>query len=401
MKILEVNSMPVGSTGTIMYTIGDYMRIRGHEVCYAVPEFDRKVKSQANTIIIGNKFYGVVAHVLGRITGYNDKFLRRSTCKFLKEVKEYNPDIIHLHNLHNCYLEYELLFQYAKQCNKCIIWTLHDCWAFTGGCVYFDLINCDRWKTGCKGCNLLNRYPKSYRDRTTYQYFRKKNIFEGMENMILVTPSYWLKENVEKSFLKKCTTRVIHNGIKTSGLKRHTKSKDYEKIMLLGVAFKWDERKGLNTFIELAKVIDDKYQIVLVGVEPKMQKNFPANIIAVPKTLNYEELENYYLQADIFINPTLEDNYPTTNLEAIVHGTPVITYNTGGSPESVSDDVGIVVNQNDINSLIEAIEKIVSNKKYYKENCLKKAKEFDMEIMCNKYNSIFEELYNKELERNE
>lgn len=398
MNILELNSMPVGSTGKIMFEIGEYMQSQGHVVKYAFPEFDAKCPKEYKnrTIIIGNKIMLSLAHVLGRLTGYNDYFLNFSTIKFLDKIDKLELDIIHIHNLHNCYVNYDLLFDYLQKRKIKIVWTLHDCWSFTGGCPYFARIECDKWKTECQKCELINRYPKMYIDRTKEQYYRKKKIYSN-NNIVFVTPSCWIKNLAEHSFLNKHEFHVIHNGINLDIFKPDLTKVVKKKIIILGVAFKWDKRKGLDTFIQLSKLLDDHYQIVLVGVCDKDKKKIPNGIVTIARTKNIVELVEYYNMADIFVNPTLEDNYPTTNIEAIACGTPVITYETGGSPEAILEGTGIIVKEKNVTGILDAIDKMTKDLEYYRQNCISKAKEYGMEKMCKKYYEVFQKLIDEEL----
>ena len=185
--------------------------------------------------------------------------------------------------------------------------------------------------------------------------------------MILVTPSKWLKGEVEKSYLKSYQTKVINNGVDINVFK-YTESDIKErygiknKRVILGVASVWDKRKGLDTFIELSKQLDNEYQIVLIGLNKKQIKKLPSNIIGITRTENVEELVKWYSAAEVFFNPTLEDNYPTVNLEAIACGTPVITFNTGGSSECAYADESRIIYSGSVNESIEKIKKEKKNK---------------------------------------
>lgn len=365
MKVLMINSVcGIGSTGRICTDIAQELEKQGHEVKIAygrdayVPEQFRKY-----AVRIGSDFdvrmHGVKAR-LRDASGFGSK---KATIKFISWVKEYNPDVIHLHNIHGYYINVEILFDYLKKCEKRIIWTLHDCWSFTGHCSYFEAVSCEKWQKGCSNCPQKEEYPKSKIDRSYKNWLKKKLLFSNVPNMHLVTPSEWLKRKVESSFLQEYPIRVIHNGIDLEYFKE--RNADYlkkkydlsDKYVILGVASVWDKRKGLDTFIKLSKIIDDNYRIVIIGATQKQQKEFNKKIVSIDKTNDINGLVDWYNAADVFVNPTIEDNYPTTNLEAIACGTPVITFDTGGSPESAII-YGEVVEKLNLMELKKRIEKM-------------------------------------------
>lgn len=254
-------------------------------------------------------------------------------------MKEYDPDVIHLHNLHGYYINIEILFDALKQMEKPVVWTLHDCWAFTGHCAYFEYQGCDRWKRGCEECPQKHNYPASYLlDQSKRNYQQKKTSICQLKELTIVSPSQWLANLVKQSFLRRYSLQVIPNGIDVEIFSpMQTKIKDQYGIngkkVVLGVASEWSSRKGIQDFVKLADVLDENYQIVLIGrVYDKVDKK---NITFISRTSNRRELAEWYSAAEVLFNPTYEDNYPTVNLEAQACGTPVITYNTGGSPEGV------------------------------------------------------------------
>ena len=361
MKVLMINSVcGIRSTGRICTDLAAELEKQGHEVKIAYGRESVPEQFQRFAVRIGTdldvKLHGLKARAFDAM-GFGSK---RATKKFIKWVKEYDPDVIHLHNIHGYYINIEILFDYLKTCGKRIIWTLHDCWAFTGHSAYCDAIDCARWKTGCHDCPQKNVYPKSYTDHSKKNWINKKEIFTGVPNLTIVTPSNWLKGLVKESFLKDYPTLVIHNGVDTSVFKP-TESDFREryglqkKIVVLGVAAVWEKRKGLEDIIALSEQIDDNYAVVLVGISETQKRALPERIITVDVNNNINELVRIYSTADVFVNPTYEDNYPTVNLEAIACGTPVITYNTGGSPECVGKN-GIVVKKGSIQDMAKSIQ---------------------------------------------
>ncbi len=329
----------IRSTGRICTDIAQALEAKGHDVKIAYGRESVPTEYQKYAVRIGTNrdvmTHGVQARVLDR-SGFGSK---RATKDFIKWVKAYDPDVIHLHNLHGYYLNLEVLFDYLKKSGKRVIWTLHDCWPFTGHCVYCRMGQCKKWKTGCHKCIASREYPTAFYDNSKRNWLRKRALFTGVNHLTLITPSNWLANQVKESFLCEYEVCVINNGIDT-GVFRHIKSdikNKYgiaDKKVLLGVAAVWDARKGLEDFIKLSNVICSDYVIVLIGLTEEQISGLPHNILGIRRTDNTAELAEWYSAAEVFINPTYEDNYPTTNLEAIACGTPVITYDTGGSPES-------------------------------------------------------------------
>lgn len=407
MVIAEINTLAVGSTGKIMFDLAETARSHRHIVyTYSARTFRRGIKNtypqRSFHTYYGSEFGNLVHKILGGISGLNGYFSVASTRKLIKQLKKQKIDVIHLHNLHEFCLNLPMLFRYIKENNIPVVWTLHDCWAFTGHCPYFTMVHCEKWKTGCGGCPQRTIYPKSYLDTTHFMWSKKKEWFTGVENMTIVTPSEWLSKLVKDSFLSEYHVRVINNGIDLEIFKptisnfRNQYGIDTERgnhYMILGVAFGWGRRKGLDVFIDLAGRLDqEKYRIVLIGTDNTVDQLLPKNIISIHKTNNQKELAEIYSAADILVNPTREDNYPTVNMEAIACGTPVLTFRTGGSPEMVDDLTGAVVECDDVDSLQNAIERICTYELFSNENCMEKAKCFDKQKKFQEYVALYEAL---------
>ena len=351
----------IRSTGRICTDLADALTAQGHEVKIAygretVPEKSRKyaVRIGSNT---DNKLHGLRSRLFDD-TGFGSK---RATKRFIEWVKSYDPDVVHLHNIHGYYINIELLFRYLAEAEKPVIWTLHDCWSFTGHCAYFDYAECDRWKTGCHNCPQKKEYPSSMlADRSKKNWEEKKKLFTAVKDMVFVTPSEWLAEILGQSYFGKYPVKVINNDIDLSVF-RPTEGDFREKNgltgkkMLLGVASVWDRRKGLKDYIKLSEKLDDNYRIVLVGLSEEQIKQLPENVIGISRTNNTKELAEIYTAADYFLNLTYEDNYPTVNLEAQACGTPVISYRTGGSTESAVR-FGTVVEKGAVGDVLKLIQ---------------------------------------------
>ncbi|MGX4686671.1 glycosyltransferase [Vagococcus sp. JNUCC 83] len=359
MKVLLVNSVcGSGSTGKICVDLYDELKKREHECVIAYGRGD--ANSNYNTYRIGSKLNNYIDGVKSRVfdnQGFNSK---NPTRKFIRYIKEYKPDVIHLHNLHGYYLNIEVLFNFLKNEFKGkVIWTFHDCWPFSPHSAYIDYENGilptreDR--------RNLKRYPKSIlKNNSIRNYKKKKELLSNYNELIIITPSEWLNRMVKKSFFTNSIVMTINNGINTDIFYpkiNDLDQKKLEKLAILGVANIWDERKGLVYFNELCNRLDDSYNIHIIG---KLGKNqiLHKRIIHEERTVNQESLADLYRKVDVFLNPTLEDNYPTTNLEAIACGTPVILFDTGGNREMIFDSLGETTEKKDTKSIIKSINKL-------------------------------------------
>jgi glycosyltransferase involved in cell wall biosynthesis len=289
-----------------------------------------------------------------------------------------------------------MLFYYIKESKVKVVWTLHDCWSFTGHCPYFTIAKCDKWKTGCHHCPQPEIYPKMYLDTSKQMYNLKKSWFTGIEDMTIATPSKWLGDLVKESFLKDYPIKVINNGIDLSVFTpresnfRSRYGLENKKI-LLGVSFDWGYRKGLDVFIELSKRLDpEKYQIVLVGTNKMVDEQLPGNILSIHGTENQIQLAEIYTAADLFVNPTREEVLGLVNIESLACTTPVLTFRTGGSPECIDSTCGSVVEVDDVDALEKEILRICQDNPYSKEACLERAKNFDMYDRFKEYIKLYE-----------
>ena len=399
MKVLQINSVcGIGSIGRIAVDIHHLLKSHGDQSLIA---YGRGVAFNCDSAFkVGNSidvfFHGIKTRLL-------DKHgLGSYLCSLflIHKIKKINPDVIHLHNIHGYYINYPLLFRYLKKSRKPVIWTLHDCWPFTGHCAYFDFIQCHRWKTNCYSCPLSLDYPKALIDKSKSNFFLKKNTFTGVDNLRIVVPSRWLKGLVEQSFLREYQVSVINNGINLeifspdpneSFISRFSFS---NMFIILGVASGFTVRKGYDYFMELSKHLKENEKIIMVGLNEKQIAYLPANIIGIKKTNDIHELADLYRSADVFVNLTLEDNFPTTNIEALACGTPVITFDSGGSAEAIDIETGFVVNKGDMKGLLSAISKIKQNKKsFYVKKCRKRALAFfDSTDRFNEYIDLYRAL---------
>ena len=405
-KIVQIN--PVlrinTSTGRIMQEVGELAMANGwvNYIAYSKGR-DGILPCKSQLIPIGDKLSVAYHGVVTRLFDRHGLASVRATREFIRKIEEIKPDIIHIHNIHGYFLNYPILFDYLSKSNIPVVWTVHDCWLYTGHCYHYSYAGCDKWQTGCGNCPQQKEFPTSWLvDRSHQNFLDKRKAFTSLrpEQLTIVPVSDWIRGEMSKSFLKDCRFQVIHNGINTEVFKpsdpENVKRK-YQlegKHILLGVASIWSEEKGLKDFIKMASLLREDERIVLVGIKPEERKLLPDTIVPISRTENIQQLAELYSAADAFINPTWQDNYPTVNLEAIACGTPVVTYRTGGSIEAVTEKTGFVVNQGDVEGLLKAARNIEqAGKDSYRMPCREYAlKNFRKEDRYADYLKLYDEL---------
>ncbi len=371
-RIVQINSTANwGSTGHIAESIGKMAIADGWESTIAYGRY--RNESDSNLIRIGSDLDITLHGLSSRLFDSHGLGSRNATKKFVAELERLQPDVIHLHNIHGYFLNYPLLFDFLKRWGGPVVWTLHDCWSFTGHCAHFEAIGCERWTEGCHACPQEKEYPSSlFADRSTKNFRDKRESFLGCPNLTLVPVSDWLGRMVKASFLKDYPLTVIKNGIDLSVFKPSntivkplgsnvtpnpddtTPAGDNNgRKQLLGVASAWTPHKGLEEFVKLRRKLPDEYDITLVGLTTKQIEKLPGGIKGIARTESVEELVDLYSRSDLLVNPTFEDTFPTVNLEALACGTPVLTYRTGGSPEAIDELTGRIVDKGDIDALAE------------------------------------------------
>ena len=382
MKLLQINPVlrTSTSTGRIIREIGDAAIASGWEsyIAYSAGR-DGKMECTSRTVPVGDRmsvaFHGLATRMFDR----HGLASVEATRKFIKDIERIDPDVIHIHNIHGYFFNYEILFDWLSRCGKQVIWTVHDCWLFTGHCYHYMNAGCDKWKYGCGQCPQTREFPKSWLiDRSAKNWRDKKNAFCSIpsDKMTIVTVSDWLKGEMQQSFLKDFRYKVIHNGIDTEvfkpsdGIAVRRRYGIGDRKMYMGAASIWSTAKGLDDFMSMASMLTPQEVIVLVGLDKNQMTRMPANIIGIPRTSDVHELAELYSAADAFLNLTYQDNYPTVNLESISCGTPVVTYRTGGSPESVTDQCGMVTDCGDVAQALAAARKIAAtDRSVWRDNC--------------------------------
>lgn len=393
-KLLIINiTCNQGSTGKISEQVGLMMKQRGWDVYLA--HGARRVNPSELETIPFSSVKGEYLHALKSLLFDADGLgSTKATKRLVEKIKEIGPDVIQIHNLHGYYLNFPVLFEYLNSTNIPIVMTLHDCWAFTGHCVHFVIAGCEKWKAGCFDCVLKNKYPKKsiLWDKSKRNYALKKKYLASNANLHIVAVSEWLGALVRLSFLKNNPLHVFHNGIDLDTYKPQVKPND-GIFRILAVSNVWHKDKGLYDIYKLRELLPgEDYAITLVGLSERQIKSLPSGITGITRTSNQQELVELYSNADVLINPTYADTFPTINLEAMACGTPVVTYETGGSPESLTEKTGIVVKQGDVNGMAEAI-KSLEVKPLSPKDCRKHAEErFDKDRCFMSYVSLYEQL---------
>lgn len=398
-KLLQINiTSNWGSTGKIAEAINLAAQRKGWECSTAYGRWANP--SKFPTYKVGNKWDMYVHYFENRIFDREGLSSRRATKALIRHIEKLKPDVISLHNIHDHYLNYELLFRYLNETDIKVVWTFHDCWAFTGHCFHFVTKDCMRWKTSCHDCSLHHLYPNTVLDRSVKNYALKKELFSANKNLAIVACSDWLGDFVKESFLKDKRIEVIHNGVDLQMFRpqdgkesREGKESERRVFKIIAVSSVWYPNKGELDIYKLRTMLpEDEYEITMVGLSAEQAKNLPEGIRGIQRTQNVQELAQLYSEADVLINPTYEDNFPTVNIEALACGTPVITYRTGGSPEAVDDKTGMVIEQGNVMALANAVMQM-KDTPLSSADCRKRAEEhFDKDKCFEKYIELYDEL---------
>lgn len=400
-RLLQINvTANWGSTGHIAEDIGQIVMTNGWQSHIA---YGRNItNSISNAYKIGNK-WSIYFHVLQtRLFDRHGLESKKATCDLIQYIEQIHPNIIHLHNIHGYFLNYPILFDYLSKADIPIVWTLHDCWPFTGHCAYYDFTKCSRWKTGCYDCPQKKEYPASlFLDRSMRNYIDKKHWFTTPKKMTIVSVSNWLAGEIKKSFLGHYPIKVIHNGIDTDIFKPYSVNKKAfgldGKFVILGVASVWSQRKGLADFIKLRGLLPDDYAILLIGLDKKQISELPTGIVGLSRTNNIQELAEYYSMADVYINTSVEETLGMTTIESLACGTPAIVYEATACTETISPECGFAVTPHDIKRIIELITYIKSlGTDVYSTACRNRAvKHFNKADRFNEYFTLYNSLISK------
>ncbi len=410
--LLQINSAKtIGSTGKIVEQIGLIARNEGWK-CYVASSARYSSPSKLHEIKIGGIFSEKIHALLSHIFDAHGLGSYFETKKFINKIKKINPDIIHLHNIHGYYINYKILFKYLTTIKIPIVWTFHDCWPMTGHCVHYTAVNCYKWQTECKKCPRLYGYPKSYVFDNSRRNFRlKKRLFSSVENLTIVTVSKWLSLVVKQSYMSKYPIHIIPNGIDINSFyprkyavnKIRNKYELGDKFVILGVATGWSQDNGFYDFLELRKMLDYEYIIVLVGVTKAQKDSLPKGIVGINRIDNVTELAEIYSTADIFVNGSYEETFGLVTAEAISCGTPVIVYDSTACPDIVTPETGFVIPIRDIATMSKTIIAYATNadRDTYSFNCCRYAElNLDKEARYAEYINIYNAIINRQNAKN-
>ena len=403
-KILQINSRLNTSTGRIVQEIGELAMAHGWESYIAYSRGrDGMMPCKSQTVPVGGKMSVAWHGLMTRLLDRHGLASQRATRELLERIEDIQPDIIHLHNIHGYFLHYPTLFRYLKEIKTPVVWTIHDCWAYTGHCYYYSFAGCQKWKSGCGNCPQRRLFPTSWwKDRSAQNFADKRAAFTSLPKgrLTVVPVSGWMKDEMLQSFMGKCRFKVIRNGINLGVFAPYDddevryKYHIYQEHVLIAVASIWCREKGWDDLMRLAAMLRKDEVLVMVGVTEEQRRQLPKNVVGICRTDNVDELAQLYSLAEVFLNPTWQDNYPTVNLEAIACGTPVVTYHTGGSIEAVTSRTGMVVEQGDVEAMLEAARTIIGRgKRFYQAPCRDYAlKHFDKDERYTDYLRLYDRL---------
>ena len=364
LKLLQINvAANWGSHGRIAEEIGLEAMAQGWESYIAYGRYANPSKS--HIVKIGDLFDHCLHGAQSLLLDRHGLASCGPTKKLIREIEQIKPDLIHLHNIHGFYLNYPILFRYLSTVDIPVVWTLHDCWAFTGHCAWPIHGHCDRFQKQCCHCPLQSKgYPKSFLlDRSRSNFKLKKRYFRSLQDLHLVTVSRWLEQQVRLSFMQDMDIRTIYNGLDTEVFRPSgtppTSVTDGHPLVL-GVCNAWYDWKGLDDMAALRELLPDDYEVMVVGVNEDQMHRLPEGITCIRRTDSVSQLAEIYSQADVFVNPSKVESFGMTTAEALSCGTPSIVYDTSACPEVVDNLTGRVVPLGDVNALAKAVMEICS-----------------------------------------
>ncbi|KKS06203.1 MAG: hypothetical protein A2418_00620 [Candidatus Brennerbacteria bacterium RIFOXYC1_FULL_41_11] len=395
MKILQIGTIDkAGGAAQVSWDLKMELEKRGHFVSMFVSD---RVSDDKNVFKIPPTF--PKQQIVSRVLANDIDFYRTDYILKTKEFQE--ADIVNCHNLHCYFFNLDTLRKISEK--KPIVWTLHDLWSISSRCAYPSE---DSLKNGFFHCGDLNHYPPMEWHNEKYLAWKKSRIY-AKTRLNLVTPSLWLKNLVARSVLENKPCQVINNGIDTSIFRQHNKQdcrqelgwpEDKKIILFLASGGNADPRKGWQYTQDLVETITDKQSFLFICVGGKQEDKTRDNLWFIPKSRNRNLLAKYFSASDVFLFPSLADNFPLTVLESMACGLPVVGFDTGGVTEEVEHlKTGYVAKYKNIDDLRSGIEYILhldtEKLSAMKQQCVERvAANFTVEKMTDQYLSLYESL---------
>ena len=392
MKVLYIDvNCKNSSTGSIIYSLFSECSKYGIEaaVCYGRGP---KIKEK-NVYKFGLDFETLIHAFLTRLTGLMGYYSFFSTRRLIKYIKRFNPDIIHIHELHSYFVNVPKILKFVKEKKYKVVFTNHCEFIYTGKCGHSK--ECGRYSDKCGKCPHLKDYPASLCfDRTEKMLIDKKKLFADWNDCYFVNPSFWISSKMSKSFLSNKKSTVIHNGIDTNLFNFVTYNKEGGPKTIVSVAPNiMSDLKGGFRIIEIAKrCLDKNYKFVIIGDTQQTKIDLPDNVTILPLIKDKNELINYYKNSDLFLICSLLETFPTTCLEAQCCGLPVCGFDVGGVKETILDGNGALAPFEDYEALVNVINTILSNEIDHETISKKSSKEFSNHNMFSKYLEIYNKI---------
>lgn len=401
-RLLQINIVSNHlSTGFIVEDVSKVAQGRGWDtyVCYgrkAIPGVNKEYR-------IGSPIETIWHYIENRLFDNEGLASRFATYRLIRYIKRIHPDIVHLHNVHDHYLNYRILFGFLNKTNIQVVWTFHDFWAITGHCHHFIDAPCYRWKTQCYDCPLQHSTVNSVIDKSRRNYSFKKQLFTACNNLTIVPVSAWVGEAVMQSFLKDKRIEIIPNGINIEEFSgkdvKECNLFPREKFVIMALARQWSygDRKGLNEYLKLSKKLKDDELIVLVGMSQELSGQMPGNIVGLPRISDKKELVSLYSRADVLLSLSAAETFGLTIVEANICGTPAVVYDNTAPPSLITPKTGFVAKNKDIDDVYNKIQIIKAKGcSAYSKDCIEFVKQnYDKNKNYQRYIDLYDELIRK------
>ncbi len=384
MRVVQISGAYMGAQKTIERAIHNEWLSRGHDsmVLYAIGEAD-----EAGISCYESRFAMLVRRALRKVLGKNPHFSYLSTRQLIRCLRKIQPDLVHLHVLHNGYTDYDKLFRYLSAEKIPVVYTVHDMWAFTGGCYYYTEERCSRFETGCRQCPAAKQRLDNPPRKTAAYYRRKRRLFSSLDKIQFIAVSRWVAEEMQKSFLADYPVTVINNGIDPPRIGTAYQP-DGDRFTLLSVAATWDERKGIYRIFEMARLLGEAYRFELVGyVSAHLRKSAPDNVRFLDYIGEKEELLRLYDRADLYVSASLEETFGMTFVEAAFMGTRSVGFASTAVADTLHGVCGVAVEQLTVQAMADAIRRTVRREdlKLTKEETEQIAARYSSKAMAQAY----------------